>query len=171
MSDVSKIYNSNVYLDGTNNLLGRASEITLPEVAAVTEDHKALGMIGTVQLVMGLAVLTAKVKWNGFYPEHLQGADFFTRRKLQCRSNVQTFGAGGQASARPLVTSLTVNWTKVPLGVLGAQQSTEFEEELSCVYVKQVLGEEELLEIDILNNIWRVRGKDMLAEYRANLGV
>lgn len=169
--DISKIYNSNFYLDGTNNQVGRASEVTLPEVAGVTEEHKALGMIGAIEFVMGLAVMNVKIKWNGFYPEHLDGANFFAMRKLQARSNVQTFAAGGLVSSKPLVTSLTVGWKKIPLGVLGAQTSTEFEEELRCNYVKQELDGVELLEIDIVNAIYRVRGKDILADFRKNLGL
>lgn len=168
--DISKIYNSNVYLDGTNNLLGKASEITLPEIATVTEEHQALGMIGTLEFVMGLEKLEAKIKWNGFYPEHLDGANPFAARKLQVRSNVQTFGPGGLLVELPLVTFLTCTFKKISLGVLGPQAATEFEDDLACSYVKQVLAGEELLEIDIHQNIWRVRGKDVLETYRANIG-
>lgn len=168
--DISKIYNSNVYLDGTNKLLGKAGEFTLPDIAAVTEEHKALGMIGKLELVMGLEKLEAKVKWTGFYPEHLDGANPFAARKLQVRSNVQTFGPSGLLTELPLVTSLTATFKKIPLGVLGAGAGVELEDELSVSYIKQDLAGQELLEIDIHENIWRVRGKDILAAYRANIG-
>lgn len=59
---INRITNANIYLDG-NNLLGRASEIKLPDISMIMQEHKALGMVGKIELP---AVLTNwKVKLNG----------------------------------------------------------------------------------------------------------
>ncbi len=42
---INRITNANIYLDG-NNLLGRASEIKLPDISMIMQEHKALGMVG-----------------------------------------------------------------------------------------------------------------------------
>ena len=70
--NIQQILNANVYIDGTNNLIGRASSITLPDVKATVESHRGLGMIGTVEYPTGLDVLTTKIKWAGFYAERNQ---------------------------------------------------------------------------------------------------
>lgn len=168
---VQKIYNVNVYIDGTNNLLGRASEMTLPEVTAAQDEHSALGMFGKIMLPTGLDPLEAKIKWNGFYADQQKfGANPFTAHKLQVRGNLQVFDATGLAAEQPFVAHLTCKFKKSPLGVYAPQASPEFEQELSVTYVKTILNGEELVEIDVLNNVWKVGGNDILAAYRKNLG-
>lgn len=44
---INRITNANIYLDG-NNLLGRATEIKLPDVSLIMQEHKALGMVGKI---------------------------------------------------------------------------------------------------------------------------
>lgn len=169
--DISKVYNANVYLDGTNSLLGKAKEHTLPEVVTVTEDQDALGMFGKLQLPTGIDVLTGKIKWGGFYPEVLDAANPYVARKIQTRGNVQTFGPGGLLTEEPLVATVNAAFKKLPLGVFGPKTSPELEVEYTCTYVRVELSGKELLEIDVHNHVWRVRGKDLLAAYRANLGI
>lgn len=41
---INRITNANIYLDG-NNLLGRATEIKLPDVSLIMQEHKALGVM------------------------------------------------------------------------------------------------------------------------------
>lgn len=169
--NISKIFNANVYVDGTNSLLGRAGEVTLPEVVAKMEEHVGLGMIGVVELPTGLSVLTTKVKWKGFYPDQIEyGANPFVARKLQVRASHETYAAGGRVAELPLVVQLTCRWKKTPLGVFVPQTGQEHEDELATTYVRIVLDGEELLEIDVLENVWRVRGQDVLATYNKNLG-
>ena len=49
---INRITNANIYLDG-NNLLGRATEIKLPDVSLIMQEHKALGMVGKIELPAG----------------------------------------------------------------------------------------------------------------------
>lgn len=167
---ISKIYNANCYIDGTNSLLGRAAEITLPDIAAETDEHKALGMIGSISFPTGLAAMEAKVKWNGFYPEVLTlGANPFTAHKLQLRASVESYEAGGRVAEKPLIVLMTARFKKTPLGTFGAMTSVEFEQELYATYIKATLDGVELVEIDVMENVWRVGGVDILAAYKKNL--
>lgn len=169
--DISKIYNANVYVDGTNNLLGKASELTLPDIVANVEEHKALGMIGSIELPTGLALMTMTMKWAGFYPEVLaRGANPFVSHTLQVRANVQTFDASGLVDEQAFKAVVRGRWKKTPGGSFAAQTSTEFEDELTVSYIKVTLGDRELVEIDVAENVWRVDGEDLLANFRRNLG-
>ena len=49
MSELNAIYNANVYVNG-NSQLGRASEFKLPEIEIGMDEHKGLGMVGTIKL-------------------------------------------------------------------------------------------------------------------------
>lgn len=167
---IRKIYNANVYLAGTNSLLGRAKEVALPELVVNMDAHRGLGQIGDIELPTGLAALVTKIKWAGWYPEQLENANPFAATQLQVRANTQVFGAGGLEQEQALVVLLTVTWKKSPLGTISAGTAGEPEDELATTYVKVTLGGEELLELDVHANIWRVKGVDVLAQYRANLG-
>lgn len=168
---VSKIFNANIYVDGTNALLGRAKEITLPEVAVKTEEHVGLGMIGALELPTGLSVMTTKIKWAGWYADQLVlGANPFEAHKLQVRAPQESYEAGGRVAEVPLVANLTVRWKKTPLGVFAAQTGQEPEDELTTTYCRVVLGGRELVEIDVIENVWRVDGVDVLERYNKALG-
>lgn len=168
--DIRKVFNCNIYLDGTNNLLGKAKEVVLPDVVALTEDHKGVGMIGTLELPTGLDKLMTKIKWAGFYPEMFAGADPFTSHKLQVRASLETFGAGGRTGQVPVIVLLTVTFKKTPLGTFTAGAGQEPEQELSTTYLKLTIDGKEKVEIDVHENVWRVDGKDVLETYRKNLG-
>lgn len=171
MDAISKVFNANVYIDGTNNLIGRAKEITLPDVAVKMIEHSALGMIGTVELPAGLEKLETKVKWSGFYPDALtMGANPYIARKLQVRANVEKYAPGGRVEQKPLLVQLTCTFKKSPGGTFGSKEDVEIEQELATSYMRVVLDGEELLEVDIFANVWRVGGVDVLENYNKALG-
>lgn len=41
---------------------------------------------------------------------------------------------------------------------------------LSVIYYKLQLDEQDVLEIDVLNNIYRIEGNDILQNYKINIG-
>lgn len=170
--DVSKIFNANVYV-GTSSLLGKAKDFTLPKVTTVEDEHTALGMVGKLAFPMGIELLEANITWAGFYADALERSlDPFTYQKLQVRASVEKFGPGGRTEQTPLICHLTARWKDTPLlGTLAAQTAAETQETLVVNYVKLLVGGEELLELDVEQNIWRVKGRDLLETYRANLGI
>lgn len=167
---ISKVLNANVYIDGSLDLLGKAKQITLPEVTMTVEAHKALGMLGSIEYPVGLEPLVMRISWHGWYPEALQSANPFASHKLQIRATHQTFGAGGLEQTQPLVVLVTASWKKQPLGTFAPGAHADTEDELSVTYLKVTLGGAELLEIDVHNNVYRVNGEDVLAEYREAMG-
>lgn len=169
--DISKVFNANVYRNGTANLVGKVAELTLPKVTAVTEEHSALGMIGKLKLPTGLELLEMAMKWKGFYAEQLEAADPFRTHNFQIRASVQTFGAGAVATEQKLVIECRARFTEHDLATLIAMTGNEPATALNVDYIKVALVDEELLEVDVVNNIWKVRGRDLLADYRKNLGL
>lgn len=169
--EISQILNANVYIDGTNNLLGRAASITLPDVKATIETHRGLGMIGSVEFPTGLEVLVTKIKWAGFYADAVKlGSNPFASHKLQARASVEAFGPGGRVSEESLVCSLICSWKTKPLGTFAPGTKQETEDELSTTYLKLTQNGKDLIEIDVHQNVWKVDGVDVLATYKKNLG-
>ena len=155
--EINRITNANIYLDGAN-LLGRAEEVKLPDVSMTMQEHKALGMVGKVELPAGFDKLEGEIKWNSFYRDAmLSAANPYKSLALQI-------------DEVPLVTFLTIMFKKNPLGTFKQHENAEFSSSFTCTYIKQVMDGEELLELDYLANIFRVGGVDQLTDYRINIG-
>jgi len=168
---VSKVFHANCYLDGTNSLLGKFSEMKLPDIAPAMQEHKGVGMFGTLELPGGLGPLVLTAKWNGFYPDVLAAsADPFTARRFQVRANVETHNQLGRIAEVPLVALLMGRWKKAGGATFKPQESGEFDDEIACTLVQVSIGGVEQYCIDVLNNIYRVGGVDRLAAMRANIG-
>lgn len=168
---VNRLTNANVYLNG-KSLLGRAEEVNLPDIKHMLSEHKALGMVGKVELWSGVDKLEAKIKWNSFYADvHKQFADPFKALNLQLRSSLEVYTAQGRTEQQPVVVFLTGQSKNFPTGNFKQHDNVELESNLTVTYVKVVVNGENIIEFDVLSNIFKVAGQDVMATYRQNLGI
>lgn len=168
---INKVTNANIYLDG-ESFMGRAEEVTLPEVAAKMVDHKGLGMVGELELPGGLQKMSCKIKWGGIYTEAMKKThDVFTSVRLMVRSSVDTFEGGTRVGEMPLVAFLTLTPKKAGGLVFKPQDNVEREDEFNVTAYTLEIDGEEIVDIDIMANIWVVNGIDQLENFRANLGL
>lgn len=167
---VNRLTNANVYING-NNLLGRVEEIKLPDITAIMAEHKALGMVGKMELPSGFDKLEGSIKWNSFYADvFAQCANPFTSVELQCRGNVETYTSQGRTDQQSAVTYITCTFKKFPAGSFKQHDNAEFEMAFAATAIKITSGGRDLLELDVLANIYAVDGVDQLSAYRANIG-
>jgi uncharacterized protein len=168
---VNRCTNANVLLGGAA-MLGRAEEVDLPDVKAKMSDHKALGLFGAAELPSGIDKLEASFKWNSYYADVLQHIpNIFTSISLQVRASVETWDSTGRSAQAALVVYLTGTFKEFSAGKFKPHDNVELPSKMNVLYIKQVLNGQELYEIDVLNNIYKVGGVDMLATYRSNLGI
>lgn len=170
-TQIQRITNSAVHADGVS-YLGQVEEITLPEIAFMFAEHKALGLIGTPEYFSGIEKMETSIKWTAVYKEaFLKHARPNGAVKLMVRSNVQRIEGGQTADEFPLVTYLTCAPKNYPLGSHKKSENVDLNGKWATYYIKQELDGDVLLEIDVENNIFNVNGTDYLATYRANLGI
>lgn len=168
---VNRLTNANVYVNGASQL-GKAEEISLPVVKHVMSEHKALGMVGKMEFASGIDKLEAKIKWNSFYNDVFKKfATPFNTLNLQCRASVERYDSTGRSAQVPYVVYLTAFAKDFPTGNFKQHDNVELESNLSVTYVKIEENGENVLEIDVLANIYKVGGVDQLAQYRQNLGI
>lgn len=169
---VRQIVNANIYLNG-ESMLGRAEEIKVPDIQVVAGEYKGLGMVGKIELPTGFDKLEGEIKWKSFY-EDVMGSisNPFQAVALQCRSSVEIYDATGRVQEKALVTHLQVMFKKPGSGGTYKQhERVEWPSTFACHYIKQTLDGLDILELDYFANIAKINGEDMLANYRANLGV
>lgn len=75
----------------------------------------------------------------------------------------------GMAAEVPLVLTMTVNFSKTPLGEYK-KEATEYTMTYQVNSIKQVIDGKEVLFYDAFSNQYRVAGEDILSKYRANIG-
>lgn len=167
---INRVTNANIYVDG-NNLLGRAEEITLPDVKIKMSEHKALGMIGTMEFPSGVEKLEAKIKWNSWYQDVWQKiSNPYMAVQLMVRKSVESYTSVGRVSEQPLVTFLVGQFKNIPLGTYKQHDNAEYETMMSVTACKQIINGVTVLEYDALANIFKSNGTDLLAQYRINIG-
>ncbi len=168
---VNRLTNANIYING-KSLLGKAESIDLPDLKHMLSEHKAIGMVGKLELWSGIDKLEAKIKWNSFYADTLKKvANPFKALSMQVRSSLETYNSQGRVAQAPVVVYVTGMSKNMPLGNFKQHDNVEAETSFSVTYVKQVINGETILEFDVLANIFKVDGVDIMAEYNANLGI
>jgi P2 family phage contractile tail tube protein len=169
--ELNKLTNANIYCNGAS-LLGRAEEIKLPTVTSKKVDHKALGMVANIKLPGGgIDTLEGEIKWNSFYQDvWRQLLNPYQSLELQVRGSLDTYSNGGRIAQVPYIVFMTLSFDSVPLGDLKQNDNAEFQSKYTATYVKQQVNGQDVLEIDVLANIHKVAGEDMLATYRQNIG-
>ena len=167
---INKLINANIYMNG-NNLLGRAEEIQLPQIKHKMAEHKALGMVGSAEFFAGIDKLECKIKWNALYPDVLRTcANPFVAVVIQVRASLETYNGAGRISEVPAVAYISGTFKEFPLGTIKPGDNAEYETSMSVTYAKLVVNGEEIFEIDVLENIYKVGGLDILSMYKSNIG-
>lgn len=167
---INRLTNANVYADG-KSMLGKAEEVSLPDIKHMMAEHKALGMVGKTEFWSGIDKMEAKIKWNSFYADAMKKfADPTKAIQLQIRGNLEVYTSGGRSEQQPVVCFLTVTSKNFPLGNYKQHDNVELETNLNVIYARLEVNRESIMEVDVLSNIYKVDGVDILAEYRANIG-
>jgi len=168
---INRITNANVYMDG-NSFFGKAEEIDLGSVNAITSDFSGLGLVGLMEMPDGLDKIEGKIIWTSLYEDAaVLTASPFRSVALQCLSSINVHTSAGRSDEVQLATLLTVNFKGYQLGAYKAREAAKYETPFSATSIRQLIGGREVLLLDVMNNIYRVNGVDQLARYRANIGM
>ena len=112
------------------------------------------------------------IKWT--YPDNdAQKAfgNFLKPVDLMIRSSKAEYDNTGITDEKPIVMYIRGYSKTLPGGSFKAKEDTELESTVAVQYYKLEIDGEEIVEIDVINNIYKVGGEDLLAERRQNLGL
>ncbi len=167
---VNRVTNANVYINGVSQL-GKAEEIDLPKVTTKMVEHKALGMVGSFELPSGIDKLEVRIKWNAVYADAISNmANPYKAHEFSCRSSVESWTAGGREGQAPMKCTFRGTFKEAPMGNFKQHDNVEMETRVAVTYVKLEYNGVPKIEIDVLANIWKVDGVDILSTYKANIG-
>ncbi|MBP3847449.1 phage major tail tube protein [bacterium] len=168
--EINKLTNANIYMNG-NNLLGRAEEVQLPQIKHKMAEHKALGMVGSAEFFAGIDKLECKIKWNALYPNVLRTcSNPFNAAMIQVRASLETYSGTGRISEVPATAFIIGTFKEFPLGTIKPHENAEYETTMSVTYAKLIVDKQEIFEIDVLQNIYKVGMIDVLSKFKKNVG-
>jgi P2 family phage contractile tail tube protein len=167
---INRLTNANVYLDG-KSFLGMAEEISLPQIKHMMSEHKAIGMVGKMEFFAGIEKMEAKIKWNSFYPSAMKKmANPTAMLQMQVRGSLETYESSGRTAQVPVVCYISCFAKDIPMGNYKQHDNVEVESNLNVIYCKMEIDGAAIVEVDVMANIYKVDGVDILAQYRENVG-
>lgn len=161
-----KINNFNVY-DGKTKLVGVASEITLPSLEPLTDTLNVAGMAGEIESEVIGSFGSMKIE----IPFCNISEDFFefaaSTNPVVLRGSMEIFNTKTQAKdTKPVVVTIKGRTLAIKPGVLkkGGKGEPGITKEIT--YMKITIANKTQLELDKLNSIFIMGGKDLLKKIR-----
>lgn len=159
----------NVFNNGLN-YLGIAEEVELPKLAMKIEDYRAGGMIGEVGINLGLEKLELTHKYAGIVPELFTG---FASETID--SELVRFAGSYQRDDTGEISAVEIvmrgRHTELDGGNSKAGEKTETSIKSALTYYKMTVDGKEMVEIDMLNSVLKIDGKDRYEKHRAAVGL
>lgn len=165
----SKLKFFNVYIDGVG-FIGEAKEVTLPKLAMKAEAWRSGGMPGEVDIDLGVEKLELETTFGGPVDDIYKsfGDPVINSRLVRFVGSYQADDTG-EVEAWEIV--MRGRWSEIDPGSAKAGDDSEFKPKASLTYYKLIQSGEELVEIDMINLIYKVGGVDRYEAHRSALGL
>ena len=168
--EISKVFNTRVYIDG-KDFIAKAEEVDLPKVKFKFSDAKALGIYGEFELPSGLDKLEARIKFNSIYGDFIAlASNPFVARTIIIRASKQDWDQRGVAREVPVKAEIRGFFKEFDSGKIKGRESAEADATISVIYYKLEVDGRDIVEVDVINNIYKVKGQDILQAYKQNIG-
>jgi len=164
------INNYNIYDDKARKMIGISGEVELPELEAITDTVEAAGILGEVEDPVTGQFASAKIKipFSNLYEDIFNLMDTTNPPQLTLRGSMQVMNsATGGTDYVPVKIVVRGKATTSSLGKVVKGKKGEPEIELEILYLKVMINNKTTLELDKLNSVFAVNGKDMLAKVRS----
>lgn len=160
----------NVYLVG--QLLGVSGEVELPELKSMTDTVEAAGVLGEIEAPATGHFESTKIKipFAILHEDVYKLIDTTKAMELTLRGSEQFQDRKtGNTTDVPVKIAIRGKATTATNGKLVKGKKGEPAIELEAFYYKVTLNGDEVLELDKLNFVYSVNGKDLLSRVRANV--
>lgn len=160
--------NFNIFVDG-RGYAGQTEDFNPPKLALTTEEFRAGGMHGPVELSMGHEALSADFSLICIDPEILSKFGVAEGFNVQVTAREALESIDG--SVTPFVHSMRGKIKEIDMGTSKPGEKTTKKVTMALNYYKLTHGGIIVQEIDVINMIWRRNGIDVLEGLRAALGI
>lgn len=171
MADIPSLLNHYKVYDEGENLAGVSGEFELPELSAITDTLEGTGVLGEIEdpATGQFGSATFKVPFAVLYKDIYTIADQNHPKLITLRGSEQVMdSATGETKHVPVKIVCRGKAKTITNGSAQKGKKMESEIEQELLYYKVEVDGEELVELDKLNFVYKVRGVDLMAQIRAN---
>ncbi|MBJ6362098.1 phage major tail tube protein [Paenibacillus sp. GCM10012307] len=166
-----RVIDYSVFLNGTE-YLGTATA-DLPEINYLTDTIKGGGISGEVEAPAPgqTGPMTLTLNWSAI-EEAAAKLMAPLVHAIDLRASIQSFDPAGNAfDEYPFKVTVRARPLGLSLGNLEPASTMDTTNTFSVTYIKVMIKNKEMLEIDKYNYVHKVNGVDYLAKTKANLGL
>lgn len=151
-------------------LAGKIDELTLPEISLKTEEYRAGGMDGPIEVDMGMEAMTLKLTISD--PDAAILGLVGNANSNSARVTLSgSFVRDSDSERVSVVAEVSGRFKKGTPSSWKPGDKANFEYEAGLNYYRLTIGGVEVYEIDIENMVRRIGGVDQLAGIRADIGL
>ena len=112
-----------------------------------------------------------RIKFNSIYPDFVKlAANPFKLRSVIVRASMQVWDQNGVDGEVPVKAEMRGFFREWDSGNVKKGENAEAEATLSVIYFRLEVDGNEIVEVDTINNIYKVEGEDVLQNYKQNIG-
>lgn len=162
------LVNMNLFVDG-KGFAGQVTEVTLPKLKRKTDEHRAGGMDGPIKMSMGMEIMEASFSLTGMPTDAL----IFFGLADDTAFNGSFRGAfkDQKGAVVAVIATLRGMLEEVDPGSWKAGEKSETKYNIAPSYYKLEVDGKVIYELDPVNYIRMINGKDEAAEERSAIGV
>jgi P2 family phage contractile tail tube protein len=153
--------NFNLFIDGLG-MAGLAEEITLPKLELQTEEYEAAGMLGPVELDLGMNALKLEFTLAEFYADVLKYWGIADAGGINARF-LGAVVSGDGSSTDAIEVSVRGRWKSLDFGTAKKKELAKLKVEMPLTYFKYSANSDVLVEIDMISGKQVVNGTDLTA--------
>lgn len=161
------LVNMNLFVDG-KGFAGQVISVTLPKVKRKTDENYAGGMGGPVEIGVGMEMMEASFSLTGMPTDAL--IFFGLADDTAFNGNFRGAFKDQKGAVVPVIATFRGMLKEVDPGDWKAGEKSETKYNISPNYYKLEVDGQTIYELDYLNNIRMINGKDEAADERAAIG-
>ena len=163
----TKINKYNVYNKG-NRLLGMGDEMSLPDFEPSSEVVSGAGILGEIDdpTIGYFGNQEMEIPFRVMDQEAVDMMDMTKAVQLEVRGAQQTTNSEGDIEFRPMRVVVRGRGGKFTPGKVKAGSTMDSKITLTVLYILIELDEKPMLELDKLNEVYKVKGVDVLAKVK-----
>lgn len=163
------IKNWNTFIDGVG-YAGKASEVVAPVLERVTEAFRGAGMLGEVELDLGVEAMKIEFTFAEFSTNILKQFGIPDASGIGVRLLAAAKEDSADSAVDAIEMSVRGRFKKMDPGNLKAGEMATMKCEMPLTYLKYTVNGEVIIEIDLINGIEKINGVDRQAGIRQALG-
>jgi P2 family phage contractile tail tube protein len=162
------LVNMNLFVDG-KGFAGQVTTITLPKVKRKSDEYRAGGMDGPIKMGMGMEVMEASFSLSGMPTDAL--IFFGLADDTAFNGNFRGAFKDQKGAVVPVVATFRGMLEEIDMGDWKPGEKSETKYNIAPSYYKLEVDSQVIYELDPVNNVRTINGKDETADERTAIGM